>query len=194
MRLGDDPELRRLAGEDDGTVCPKCGKKKKPEFEFCYECGQKQKGARTGRGQGGEGKQQRGKRSAVTLPDSVVFATFFDDEGKLRQELFFEAPQRVADLFQKGGYKPTALRRLYQGFQSFALPLRDGRMDFATAQEKFGVFYVEGVVRQFNREFLPEVVKQFVDRHRELALSGKDEMLGLFRYVTNILCYFGDKG
>jgi len=26
-----------------------------------------------------------------------------------------------------------------------------------------------------------------------LALSSREEMLGLFRYVTNVVCYFGDK-
>jgi len=170
--------------------CPECGKRKRPEFELCYECSQAKK---VGGARGGESRSGDRSPAQLTLPDALVFGSFYGENGKLRQEVFFEAPLSAADLFQRAGVSAKALRMLYQGFQGFAAPLRDGRMDFDAAQERFGVFYVERVVRQLQRGLLPEVVKDLVDRHREAALSSPREMLGLFRYLTNILCYFGDK-
>jgi len=182
-------ELSKLKPSgDDGTRCPKCGKNKKPEFDLCYDCGQASRGPRR-TGGGGE----RTASPPARLPDALVFDTFYNAEGKLRPGIFYEAPLQVAELFLRAGVKPAPFRRLYQGFLGFAGPLRDGRMDFETARERFGVFYVERVVRQVQRGFMPGVVADVIDRHRDLALSKKLEMLGLFRYVTNILCYFGDK-
>jgi len=57
------------------------------------------------------------------------------------------------------------------------------------------VFYVERVVRQVNRSrggqiIMPEVVQQFFDEHRDVILRSREEMLGMFRYLTNVYCYF----
>lgn len=171
MKLGDHPDMQNLA--DDDRRCPKCGGRKNPGYDTCREC------ADRGRGGG--------------LPDDLVFDSFYTADGTLREELFYEAAAQAADLFQREGLGSTQFRALYQGFSSFAIPLRDGRLDFQTALERFGVFYAERVVRQFKRESLPEVVKSLVDRHLKLARSSREEMLGLFRYLTNILCYFDDK-
>ena len=121
------------------------------------------------------------------------FDSFYNEHGKLKDELFWGAPETAANAFQQAGLKPNALRNIYQGFLSFAVPLRDGRMDFDTARERFGVFYVERVVRQVNREVVPQVVLDFFERHRQLVLADRREMLALFTYLTNILCYFKDK-
>ncbi|MBW1713414.1 MAG: hypothetical protein JRJ59_09740, partial [Deltaproteobacteria bacterium] len=96
-------------------------------------------------------------------------------------------------IFQKADVKPTQYRKLFQAFQGFAGPLQDGRIDMDEARERFGVLYVERVVRQVERGIMPSVIKEFIDAHKDLAFSGKKEMLGLFRYITNIYCYFGDK-
>jgi len=124
----------------------------------------------------------------------VVFADgFYDPSGCLRMELFFEAPELAAECFRRAGLKATQFRMLYQSFLGFAAPLRDGRMPFEKARERFGVFYAERVVRQAERGMVPPVVKAFIDRHRERILSSREEMLGFFRYLTNVYCYFGDK-
>lgn len=187
MRLGDHPDMQNLA--DDDRTCPKCGGRKNPGFPTCREC------AAGGRGTGGTPRDggDRGRGRSGQLPDELVFESFYMPDGTLRAELFYGAAVRAAEEFQRARLEVTQFRRLYQGFSSFAVPLRDGRLDFATAKERFGVFYVERVVRQAKRGYLPEVVKSLVDQHQELALSSREEMLGLFRYLTNILCYFDDK-
>lgn len=195
MRLGDNPEIRKQlggtsdGGASDGTECPQCGGRKKPEFAVCYDCHQRQRSG---------GQPPRGGNTAAadppsTLPRECVFDTFYGADGKLRRELFYNAPQQLAAILKTAQLKPHALRLLYQGFLSFAAPLRDNRLDFETARERFGIFYVERVIRQAQRGFLPPLMKDFVDAHRDLALKSREEMLGLFRYLTNVLCYFGDK-
>jgi CspA family cold shock protein len=126
------------------------------------------------------------------LPAECVFASFYNDQNQLDPRVFYEAPQCAASLFRRAGLKSSQFRQFYQGFLSFAGPLLDHRMDFATAKERFGVFYCERTVRQVERKILPAVVKQLIDFHRETALREERQMLALFRYITNIYCYFGD--
>jgi len=127
------------------------------------------------------------------LPTECIFESFYGDDGKLQARLFYEAPQAAAKCFSEAGLKANQLRQLYQGLQAFVGPLSNGQISFEDAREKFGVFYVERVVRQAQRGMLPDVVRKLIDAHKELALKSREEMLGLSRYVTNILCYFGDK-
>ncbi len=185
MKLGDIPELRRLRGEDP-EVCPQCGGPKKPGFRLCRDCTARSRSSSSPRG-------PSRPAAPAPLPDELIFTSFYDDKHRLKEDLFYEKPQRLADLFRQAGLTPHALRLLYQGFQAFAVPLRDSRIDFDAAAERFGIFYVERVVRQMERGHLPAVVKEFFDRHLSLARSSREEMLGLFRYLTNVLCYFGDK-
>lgn len=138
-----------------------------------------------------------GKRAAAEapkkLPPECVFTdSFYNPAGCLREELFYQAAQRAADVFRAAGLKASQLRQLYNGLLSIAGPLRDKSLTFEAAKERFGIFYCERVVRQFERGVIPPVVKDFFDQHRSLALSGDKELLGLFRYLTNIYCYFGE--
>mgnify|MGYP005851543585 CR=1 FL=1 len=131
----------------------------------------------------------------MDLPDGVVFADGFCDPqtGCLRSELFFKAPQRAADCFRQAELKASQFRLIYQHFLGFAGPLRGGRLTLEKARERFGVLYPERVVRQVTRGVVPPVVREFFDRHRDRVLASKAEMLGFFRCLTNIYCYFGDK-
>ncbi len=129
---------------------------------------------------------------ASSLPKECVFDTFYGGDGFLKPEIFFTAPRAAAEKFRAAGLKASQFRQLYQAFLAFAGPLRDNRMEFGAAREKFGVMYVERVVRQCERGHLPPVVADLMVDHRTLALSDRREMLALFRYLTNIYCYFGD--
>lgn len=138
----------------------------------------------------------QGKQRSAKLPPSFVFDTFYNREtGKLKDELFYDIPEKAAKLFKKEGLTSSSFRNLYQGLLSFILPLRDKRISFEEAREKFGIFYTERVVRQNNRNqgdktIMPDIVLEWFNRHRELAISSKEEMLGLFRFITSVLCYF----
>jgi len=133
-----------------------------------------------------------------TLPRDCVFETFYnpataDGQRHLKEELFFEAPAKAAEYLGKFGLTSSALRMLFQGFRSFAARLEQGGMTFDRARELFGDFYVQKVVRQNQRGMLPDPVVALFDAHRELILKDGAEMKGFYRYLTYILCYFGDK-
>ena len=136
------------------------------------------------------------RSAALPLPPECVFDGFYNKtSGRLKDEVFFDVPKKAADVFKDAGLTTHALRLLYQGLRGFAAPLQENRLDFNEARERFGVFYSERLVRQKNRNqpskiMLPEVVLEWFDKHRELALSDRKEMLGLFRFITNVLCYF----
>lgn len=145
----------------------------------------------------GPTKATRPSRSPSTaqqpdLPPECLFDSFYGDDGRLEPRVFYEAAQKAAEVFRRSGLKSTQFRQVYQGFMSFAGPLRDNRLEFAEAKERFGAFYVERIVRQTERKVLPRVIKALIDAHRELALSDRRETLALFRYLKNIYCYFGE--
>ena len=147
------------------------------------------RGERQGRGRDRQGEQR------LSIPNELIFDTFYIDEDKkkLRQELFYGSPKQLAQIFVRSGLKPTALRKFYAYMQSFIIPLKTERIDFEIAKERFGVFYTEGVIRQNKRKIIPYVVVEFVNKHKSLILSCKEEMLGFFRYITSILCYFDER-
>lgn len=130
------------------------------------------------------------------LPNFLVFDSFYNKEtGQLKDEVFYDVPEKAARIFKDAGLTSSSFRNLYQGLLSFALPLRDKRISFEEAREKFGVFYTERIVRQNTRNeggkiLMPDIVLKWFEKHRQLALSKREEMLGLFRFVTSILCYF----
>lgn len=127
-----------------------------------------------------------------SLPKECIFDTFYGADGYLKPEVFYGPPHVAAEKFRRAGLKVTQFRQLYQAFLAFAGPLRDKRMDFGAARERFGVMFVERVVRQHERGHLPREVSDLMVDHRALALSDRREMLAFFRYITNIYCYFGD--
>lgn len=146
-----------------------------------------------GRGFNDSGRHFRESgRRETRIPEDCIFNSFYGGNQKLRPELFYGCPKKLARLFGESDLKPTAFRRLYKAFQSFAIPLQMGskQEDFETAKERFGIFYTEGIIRQNKRNVLPYIVVDFIDRHKDVILSSKQEMLGFFRYITSILCYF----
>lgn len=128
--------------------------------------------------------------SSAALPEACIFRTFYGKDGHLEPRIFFDAAEKAALAFEKQGFTPSQFRQLFQGFMSFAGPLSEDRIDFATAKERFGAFYAERVVRQTRRNSLKPIVKALIDAHRELALTSQREMLGLYRFIKYIYCYF----
>lgn len=143
--------------------------------------------------QGPPPKQSRssGRSSSGSgLPDQCIFESLCRENGQPRVELFFEVPESVARAFGRNDLKRSQFRQIYQAFKAFAVPLQEERLSFEDAKTRFGTFYTERIVRQVNRGHVPEEVKEFIDAHRDQVLSSKHEMLALFRYLTNVLCYF----
>ncbi|MEM3055048.1 MAG: cold shock domain-containing protein [Candidatus Bathyarchaeia archaeon] len=127
------------------------------------------------------------------LPKECLFDTFYDSNGCLKEELFYQAPEKAAEILAQRGLKSNALKATYQAFSSFAIPLESGRIKFEKAKELFNTFFDERIVRQKKRGIINKELFHLFDSHKEVALRSEEEMLGLFRYIKNIVCYFDDK-
>ena len=130
--------------------------------------------------------------TSAPLPAVCVFKSFYGEDGFLEKRLFFESAQEMAKIFDRADrpeVKPSQFRQIYQQFLALAIPLRKSEKNFPQARESFGILYAERVVRAVNRDILNKVVRDLFDQHKDLALSEAREMLGFFRYLTNILCY-----
>lgn len=138
------------------------------------------------------------KEPVARSPRQWVFETLYTEnpttgERNLRQEIFFEAAIDTARTFRDSNLKSTQLRMLFQGYRSFCTRLIEGKISFEKARELFSEFYVTRVVRQRQRGLLPDPVVDLFEAHKGPILSSAAEMKGFFKYLTNILCYFGDK-
>lgn len=179
MKLGDNPELRRLAAQVGA------GQSKPPPGRPSGSGGQRPSSG------GGKPPQQ------PSLPSKFILNSFYGSDGKLRQEIFYDLPRELAQLLATQKLpktrKPVSmgqLRSLYTGMARFAKPLKEGKIDLATACESFGHFYVQRVVYQGKRGYLPSCLVELIDVHRPLAMSAADEMYGLFLLLKHVLCYY----
>ena len=149
-----------------------------------------QRGGRTGGGRGGQYTQRE------QLSPECLFDTFYNEAGNLKEEIFYKNPKSLAILFSREGYKSSAFRQLFNSYQKIIIKLKGGRFDFDKAREQFDIFFAEKVVRQNkrkgdrNKPLLPQIVFDFIDKHRELARKNEREMVGLFQYIKNIYCNF----
>lgn len=136
-------------------------------------------------------------RNESNLPSECIFDTFYQDpeKTKLKLELFFKAPQELANflaLLPRKKLSSKQLRMIFTAFQKFAVPLEKERIDFEQAKIEFGKFYRERIERQINRREspLPREMKIFVDQHKDLIMKDKREMLGFYEYLYSLVCYF----
>jgi CRISPR/Cas system CSM-associated protein Csm2 small subunit len=129
----------------------------------------------------------------MNLPQESVFSSFYDQDGKLKQSLFFEAAQQTAACFEKARLGQKQIRSMYQQLLGVMTQVRKNEAFFPEAREKFALLYVEKIARGVKRNIFNPVVKTFFDHHKKIALSDSKEMLGFFRYLTNIICYLKAK-
>ena len=142
------------------------------------------------------GRGPQGGPERPNIDEFIITDSFFNPEGNLKHELFCDKPRNFAIMLVNERLKSTALRQIFNSYLKFAMKLRDGRITFDKAREQFDIFYTERIVRQNNRRdsnnkpLLPDIVVEFVNRHKELAMRNEKEMLGFFQYLKSILCYF----
>ena len=152
-----------------------------------------QKKGKTG---GGRGRQYD---SRAQLPAECTFDSFYNEEGNLKEEIFYKNPESLAKIFAREGYKSSAFRQLFNSYQRIITKLNDGTFDFNKAREQFDIFFTEKVVRQNKRKgdrnqpLLPQIVFDLINRHKDLARKSDKEMIGLFQYIKNIYCNFDAK-
>lgn len=174
MKIGDDPELQRMAREM-GV---------RPGGAARQQHGDRRRRRR------GEGSQKGPPPECLKLPDELAFASFYGDDGRLRPEIFFSAGEGLARRLQGCGVSGKAFRTLYMSYKAIAKALLSGRTDMPGARERFGRFYVLRVVRQVERGVVHPIVRDLFDRHRDVILGDEGEFVGFLYYLEAAFCYF----
>jgi hypothetical protein len=160
------------------NVCPECGGRKKQEFDLCYDCSQKKRGASYGsRGSGGGG-----------LPKELVFDSFYGKDGYLRREIFLEGSQQAAELFEREGVSQGSIRSLFQMLKSVEQRIRtEKKLPQGEVDENFMKF-IGHVEYQTKREVLKtKTFRDFVVGHQEVVLGNTKEYVGFVQYLTCIM-------
>lgn len=155
------------------TICTKCGGKKKPGFDLCFNCSQTQRG-------GGYGAKSG---SDDALPKDLVFESFYGKDGFLRREIFLEAAEKAARLFEEKNITQTSLRGLFQMLKAVEQRIRtDKDLKDGEINETF-MRFIRQVDYQTKREIIKTpIFKDFVNEHQEIVLKSREE----FKVLSNI--------
>jgi hypothetical protein len=178
-KLGDAPGWEKMSAS---AKCQKCGKPvKDSKYKLCYECSQKSKGD-----PGGATREQE-------LPKGCIFASFYDEGGHLRREIFIEAAKEASEVFMRANISQTSIRNLFNLLKDMSNRLQaDRNLDFGTARETFYKF-VRQVEYNVKRQVLHPVFQVFAERHLEVSTTSKKEFLGFVEYLTSIVARLKSK-
>lgn len=125
------------------------------------------------------------------LAKECIYATFYEN-GNLSIDIFMKSAEKAALCFRESGFKSSQFRGILQALMQIGSAINSKRCSFEQGRVRFGAFYAEKIVRQYERKHLTKPVKDFFDAHKDVALSSKEEFLGLVTYFKNIYCYFGE--
>ena len=167
----------------DPNICPKCGRRKKPQFDLCYGCSQKRK----------DSGDRGGKPQYENLPEECFFDTFLNEAGKPKKEIYIDSAEKAARAFEnartkdKQGMSQSSIRSLFQMLKS--TELRISADPNISEEEVFDAFhkFVIQTEYQVKRQVIPEVFGNFVRDHTDLATSSIPEFKGFVQYLTSIV-------
>ena len=183
-KLGEAPGWDKMGGGALGPPrCQKCGKPvKDPKYKLCFECNQKQR----------EGDAGGMPREAV-LPKGCIFASFYDEGGHLRREIFIEAAKEASEVFMRANISQTSIRHLFNMLKDMGNRLQaDKNLDFGTARETFYKF-VRQVEYNVKRQVIHPVFQELAERHLDVSTKNKNEYLGFVEYLTSIVARLKSK-
>ena len=175
-KLGDAPGWERAASAPPGPAkCRDCGKPlRDPKFIICFECNQKKR-------EGG------GNTQDVMLPSECIFQTFYDEKNHLKREIFIESAVKAADKFMQANISQSSIRNLFHLLKDMANRLQAEKdLDFGSARTTYFKF-IRQVEYNAKRQVLHPIMKEFADKHIDVATKNREEFFGFVEYLTSIL-------
>lgn len=165
-------------------ICKKPFDAKKDYYETCFNCSKKER------------SQTRENASSNTLPDECFFETFYDGTT-FKRAIFIEAAQKAALQFEANKMTQTSIRRLFnmlKAAQQEADAADNEETKTSIAKTRYFEFYrlAEYQSRRQSAN-LPEIFRQFAERHIDIAAGSYKEYCGFVEYLTSIMAYMKQK-
>lgn len=165
-------------------VCKKSFVAKKDYYETCFNCNKKER------------SQPRDSTASGALSDECFFETFYNG-NTLKREIFIEAAKEAAHQFEANKMTQTSIRRLFNMLKAAqqeadTAPTEESKMSIA--KTRYFEFYrlVEYQARRQSAN-LPEIFRQFAERHIDIAAGSYKEYCGFVEYLTSIMAYMKQK-
>jgi len=188
--------------------CVECGKLFIPEDPMqirCPECNSKHNFNKGGNWKkridnrrevkGMRGNYNRGRHNSERprIPDECIFSTFYDEDGKLKKEIFLGCAKNVARVFEGDRIKITALRKFFNIVKQVEIKL-NANPSLQINDVRDSILNLPRLVTyQYNRQVIGYSLVQFIEGHIDVVLKNRDEFKGFAQYFTSIICYSKQK-
>jgi len=177
---------------DEKRTCTNCGREFIPEEPMqllCPDCARKL-GSNPGRGKGDRYKQ-KGVRSEI--PAYCFFDSFYDDNGKLKKEIFLDAAKTVAEIFERNRITASSLRKFFSIVKAIDQRLSaNPKLKIEDVRDSFYKI-IPLVNYQYKRGVIKRVLVDFLEGNFETAIKSREEFKGFAHYFTSIICYAKQK-
>ncbi|MCX7803681.1 MAG: type III-A CRISPR-associated protein Csm2 [Planctomycetota bacterium] len=133
-------------------------------------------------------------RQEPAIPAECVFQSYYGEGGTLRREIFIEAAERVARLFnsREGNVRPFALRLFLNRVRAIDRDLRTKACTMDQVRERMYAVRRDAAY-QVGRRTLGPVFVEFLTRNLEPALKDEREFHGFVEYFTSVAAYCRQK-
>ena len=145
------------------------------------------------RGRPADGRQNRAggpQRQELAIPPECVFPTYYGEGGTLRREVFVEAAEKVARLFNNrdSNVRPFALRLYLNRVKAIERDLRNKACTFDQVRERLYAMKRDAAY-QVGRRTLGPVFSDFLGKNLDLATKDEKEFRGFVEYLTSVVAY-----
>ncbi len=129
-------------------------------------------------------------RQDPAIPAECVFQSYYGEDGTLRREIFIEAAERVARLFnsREGNVRPFALRLFLNRVKAIERDLRAKKCTMEQAREKLYIVRRDAA-HQVGRRTMGQVFVEFLNKNLETALKDEREFRGFVEYFASVAAY-----
>ena len=171
-------------------TCKSCGKQTFGNYEYCMNC--KPQGQKSS--QGGGYRSRDDHRETSELPAECIFTdSFYESDGYIKGEVYTDAAEKMARLFQREYMTQTSLRHLFNAVNAIKMKLKSDR---STPQGYIRENFLKIIAHteyQAKRGVVKEVFRKFMDTHKELAIKDRKEFLGFADYFMSIVARMKQK-
>lgn len=170
--------------------CKVCGKTTMGNYEFCMNCKPKSANPPSS---GGYSTGYKGGSSRGVPPECIFKDSFYEADGYLKKEIFMDAAEKMATIFQAESMTQTSIRHLFNMLKAIEMRMKTNRdLPLGFIRENFYKF-VTHTEYQTKRAVIKDVFRDFVESHSDIAVKNKNEFRGFVQYLTAIVARMKQK-